>query len=76
MPGTSDPLPRRRTLRSRASTRSELTACSSADTHPRIGFAGERPPVGVKGAIIPIVALTRVSLWTPFGWSGTRRLFP
>jgi hypothetical protein len=30
----------------------------------------------VKGALIPIVALTRGFPLAPFGWSGTRRLFP
>jgi hypothetical protein len=25
----------------------------------------------LKGALIPLVALTRVSLWSAFGWSGT-----
>jgi hypothetical protein len=30
----------------------------------------------LKGALIPIVALTRGFPLAPFGWSGTRRLFP
>jgi hypothetical protein len=32
-------------------------------------------PLWLKGALIPIVALTRGFLLAPFGWSGTRRLF-
>jgi hypothetical protein len=37
-----------------------------------------RHQVGIllKGALIPIVALTRGFPLAPFGWSGTRRLFP
>jgi hypothetical protein len=30
----------------------------------------------LKGALIPIVALTRGFPLAPFGWSGTRRPFP
>jgi len=30
----------------------------------------------LKGALIPIVALTRGFPLAPFGWSGTRRRFP
>jgi hypothetical protein len=31
--------------------------------------------VGLKGGLIPIVALIRGFPLAPFGWSGTRRLF-
>jgi hypothetical protein len=33
-------------------------------------------PCGLKGALIPIVALTRGFPLAPFGWSGTPRRFP
>jgi hypothetical protein len=46
----------------------------SNSCHTSVGLRGS--PYPLKGALIPIVALTRRFPLAPFGWSGTRGPFP
>jgi len=66
----------------------DLTFCSGIRFHGRpaacetmMNGRGSRGAVvvlrsAVKGALIPILSLTSGSPLAPFGWSGSRRLFP